>query len=164
MSGSDHVNAGLKLALPGDSGDLSRRIIDIIFDVDNHGLTPAEYQCLPDGEAPPSTVLEVPPSTVHTKACSDFFHIDAAGKACFSADEALRASRRVIELDLVQRVKVALNKTDLVLPQVKVDQETFFCNESVYGKATILMVTGVVSLEKAYHRGCGRAEGRQQHL
>ena len=32
--------------------------------------------------------------------------------------------------------------------QVQVNESTFFCNESVYGKATILMVTGVVSLEE----------------
>ena len=51
-------------------------------------------------------------------------------------------------VDLVERVKQALHKTDFVLPQERVDTSTFFCNESVYGKATILMVSGVVSLEK----------------
>ena len=51
-------------------------------------------------------------------------------------------------MDLVARVKAALGKTDFVLPQVQVNESVFFCNESVYGKATILMVTGVASLEK----------------
>lgn len=142
----DRLHAGLKLALPAGDGELSRRILDMIFAGagGKKGLTPTEYQMLPQGEAPPGSL----PSAVAATP-SDYFHVDALGKACFSADEALRASRRVIEMDLVESVKAALNKTEFVLPQVQVNESTFFCNESVYGKATILMVTGVVSLEKA---------------
>ena len=57
------------------------------------------YEVLPRGEAPD------PADTT----CSQYFHIDAAGKACFTTDEALRACERVVEMDLVARVKAADN-------------------------------------------------------
>ena len=137
-----HLNAGLMLALPRDTdGDLDRRILSKVFALrdDADGLTPAQYEVLPQSEGASSTL----------SSHSAFFHVDAAGNACFSAEEARRASRRVIEMDLVERVKVTLNQTEFVLPQEQVDKSTFFCNESVYGKAKVLMVTGLVCLEKS---------------
>ena len=75
-----------------------------------------------------------------------YFHVDETGKSCFSKEEAARASRRIVEIDLVNQVQRKILTTNFVLPQVKKTVDATFCNESVYGKMNFLMVTGLVRL------------------
>ena len=75
-----------------------------------------------------------------------FFHRDALGKTCFSAEEASEACERLVDMQLVERVKKCLQRKQWVLPQQSNDMGNFFCNESVYGTLNVLCVTGVVRL------------------
>jgi hypothetical protein len=77
---------------------------------------------------------------------SDYFHIDSKGNTCFSASEASLAAERVRAMNLLRYAKASINSLDLHLPQVSSTMSTEFCNESVYGKVNVLMVTGIVRL------------------
>jgi hypothetical protein len=111
------------------------------------------YQCGGDGHNNlPSHAVVLPGGAdtnpeIHGIPCySPYFHVDSDGKACFSAAEAERACERAVSIKLVEQVKDAILSTDFVLRQSKSEVSDHFCNETVYGKVNILMVTGMVRL------------------
>ena len=76
-----------------------------------------------------------------------YFHIDSKNNTCFSAKESKLASMRIKEMGLMSRVLEQLNEIPFVLPQHTTHETSeFFCNETVYGKLNLLMVTGVAKL------------------
>jgi hypothetical protein len=79
---------------------------------------------------------------------SEFFHVDSAGKTCFSSKEAELTAARIREMQLLRHIKGAINGLDLHLPQQKSNVNSHFCNESVYGEMKVVMVTGIVRLER----------------
>ena len=102
---------------------------------------------LPDVHGREGTSAAAAAATDETKlVTSPHFHIDAAGNACFTKDEAGLASKRIVEIDLVGQVKKKIMSTDFVLPQLKQTASAHFCNEAIYGKMNLLMVTGIVRL------------------
>ena len=74
------------------------------------------------------------------------FHRDADDKTCFTEQEAYRASEHIAAMALDERVKSALNQQRFELPQQTEEVQSFFCNESVYGKLNLLWVSGVVRM------------------
>jgi hypothetical protein len=102
---------------------------------------------LPDAPEPEVAAAAAADAEEATVAvASPYFHIDAAGNACFTKDEAALASTRIMEIDLVDQVKRKILSTDFVLPQLKQTASAHFCNEAIYGKMNMLMVTGIVRL------------------
>jgi hypothetical protein len=50
-------------------------------------------------------------------------------------------------MNFFERLIEEIKTTKFVLPQQDSDEEALYCNEQVYGKFTVLQVTGVVKLE-----------------
>jgi hypothetical protein len=76
-----------------------------------------------------------------------YFHFDSEGKTCFTATEAKRATKRLSEMNFFGRLIEGIKTTKFALPQQDSDEVALYCNERVYGKFTVLQVTGVVKLE-----------------
>jgi len=50
------------------------------------------------------------------------------------------------KLDFFNYIKNKLNTTKFVMPQIKETVESYFCNESVYGEVTLIVVSGLLKV------------------
>jgi small ubiquitin-related modifier len=73
------------------------------------------------------------------------FHLDADMKVCFTEAEAGRTCTLVKASNLVQEVQARIQTTKFELPQTETKSiDHSFCNEQVYGKMNLLMMTGML--------------------
>lgn len=63
------------------------------------------------------------------------YHIDESGRSCFTSDEARRASAHLAAGDFLGRLVRRVNTTAFVLPQSRVENHAFFCNEVIVAGA-----------------------------
>jgi hypothetical protein len=104
---------------------------------------PAVVRALPTAKAGEEVVLE--------DDGTSFVHLDSEGKSFISAAEAARASKRLRDMNFLDRLKEKIQQFRFVLPQESGNAFNF-CNEQVQGKTTILHMHGVVCLNE-WHQG-----------
>lgn len=68
------------------------------------------------------------------------YHYDAHGKSCFSAEEAVRASKYLADMKLDERVRAHIQRTPFIIPQQTRSVSAYFCNETMYGTINLLKV------------------------
>jgi hypothetical protein len=78
---------------------------------------------------------------------SSFFHFDSQSKTSFTSQEAKRAKKRLAEMKFFDRVLEEVQKVSFLLPQEGAYEEAMFCNEQVYGRFTLMKISGLVKLE-----------------
>lgn len=133
-------------AAPHQSWRTPGGIISRIFKDDDP--ISGKYVVLPCHDHDPSSL----PSALSVVSNQDketntaYFHVDGAGKTCFTKEEAERTSNVIVKSKLVELVKSHIKKLPFELRQRKETVEHFFCNESVYGNLNLLAVSGVVNL------------------
>jgi hypothetical protein len=64
-----------------------------------------------------------------TLTTNSLFHLDGDGKACFTEDQAERASDYIAEMNLDERVRACLQKKKFELPQVSERVSIVYCND-----------------------------------
>jgi hypothetical protein len=78
---------------------------------------------------------------------SYMFHRNSQGASCFTPAEAEAASAFLASSDFVGEVQRRIAATAFQIPQAKqLDMVSSFCNEDVYGKFSLMEMTGVVRL------------------
>ena len=101
-----------------------------------HGvhILPEEAVVLPGGSGPPAI-----------EPCSPCFHVHADGGVVFNEDEARRAARAFYAAGVCRKALAAVSsgKLGFVVPQHHELASDHFCNETVYGRTTLLHVAGV---------------------